>query len=59
MSLHDIEARMKRVLEPFPFVKRIGKRTYQYVGYALSGNYSGKAHIPNQPPICCGVFRSP
>ena len=38
MSLHDIEARMKRLLEPFPFVKRIGKRTYQYVGYALSGN---------------------
>lgn len=38
MSLHDIEARMKRMLEPFPFVKRIGKRTYQYVGYALSGN---------------------
>ena len=26
-------------------------------GYALSGNYSGKAHIPNQPPICCGVAR--
>ncbi len=38
MSLHDIEGRVKRLLEPFPFVKRIGKRTYQYVGYALSGN---------------------
>ena len=35
MILHDIEARVKHLLEPFPFVKRIGKRTYQYVGYAL------------------------
>ncbi len=26
-------------------------------GYALSGNYSGKAHVPHQPPICCGVAR--
>ncbi len=26
-------------------------------GYSLGGNYSGKAHIPNEPPICCGVAR--
>ena len=38
MSLHDIENRIKRLLEPFPFVKRAGKRVYQYAGYALSGN---------------------
>lgn len=38
MSANSIEARLKRILEPFPFVKKAGKRTYQYVGYALSGN---------------------
>lgn len=26
-------------------------------GYSLGGNYSGKAHIPDEPPICCGVAR--
>ena len=38
MSLHDIESRLKRMLEPFPGVKRVGKRVYQYTGYALSRN---------------------
>ena len=38
MSLHDIENRAKRLLEPFPGVKRAGKRVYQYTGYALSRN---------------------
>ena len=38
MNLNDIESRAKRILEPFPFVKTAGKRVYQYVGYALSGN---------------------
>ena len=38
MSANNIEARLKRALEPFPFVRKAGKRTYQYVGYALSGN---------------------
>ena len=36
MGLHEIESLAKRVLEPFPFVKKAGKRVYQYVGYALS-----------------------
>ena len=38
MSLNDLESRAKRLLEPFPFVKKAGKRVYQYAGYALSGN---------------------
>ena len=38
MNLNDLESRAKRLLEPFPFVKRAGKRVYQHVGYALSGN---------------------
>ena len=36
MGLHEIESLAKRVLEPFPFVKKVGKRAYQYIGYALS-----------------------
>ncbi|MBR1821773.1 MAG: CDP-glycerol glycerophosphotransferase family protein [Clostridia bacterium] len=36
MGLFEIENLAKRVLEPFPFVKKVGKRAYQYVGYALS-----------------------
>ena len=36
MGLYEIENLAKRVLEPFPFVKKAGKRAYQYVGYALS-----------------------
>ena len=38
MSLNDLESRAKRLLEPFPFAKRAGKRVYQHVGYALSRN---------------------
>lgn len=36
MGLYEIEQRLKRVLEPFPWIKKAGKRVYQVVGYALS-----------------------
>ena len=36
MSLANIGRRIRYLLEPFPFVKRMGKRIYQYAGYALS-----------------------
>ena len=36
MALSDIESLAKRVLEPFPFVKRAVNRAWQVTGYLLS-----------------------
>jgi len=36
MGLYEIESLAKRVLEPFPGIKRAGKHVYQLAGYLLS-----------------------